>query len=252
MENEIQPSAPPVQPIPQTTPNLSQSINWSRISLFTLLGLVFIAGSIFVGFQMGKTQAPSQQPIVVQPTASPAQVVVQPTVTPATSPITDATTNWKTYTSTRYTLKYPAEWIVDEKCTKLEYPTNNPCIYSSDYHPVTKKIDPGEGGDDTVTEYNLGTFLNINSLENVTYDSTGFCSPGGPVSVDNCHEKIINGNRYALREIGSYPYPTTSVNAWLLKDNKGVIELHYSFSKENKVKDLQLFDQILATFKEID
>lgn len=161
----------------------------------------------------------------------------------------DPTANWKTYTSAKYTLKYPGGWIVDEKCTKLGHPASNPCIYSSDYHPVTRKVEPGDGGSDTVTEYNVGTLLNIDLLENVAYDPNGFCSPGGPASIGDCYEKTINGNRYALRESGSYPYPPTSINAWLLINNNGVVDLGFSFSKANKVADLQIFDQILSTFK---
>jgi len=245
MENENQPNISPVQPLPQTSTSISRSI----ILLFTVLGLIVIAGSVFVGIQVGKNQTPKQQPIVVQPTITPIQVVANPSITPTANSITDSTTNWKTYTSIKYTFKYPSEWLVDEKCTKLGYLASNPCIYSSDYQPVTKKIEPGEGGSDTVTEYNVGTLLSIDLLESIAYNSTSFCSPGGPASIDNCHEKTINENRYALREIGSYPYPTTSINAWLLKNNNGVVNLSFSFSKTNKDADLKLFNQILSTFK---
>jgi len=235
------------------TPNLPPSpTNWLKVLLFTMLGLVVLAGSMFVGIQIGKNQAPDQQPVVVNPTVSSTQVDASPTIAPTSSPIIDLTTNWKTYISAKYTFRYPSEWIVDEKCTKLGHPASNPCVYSSDYEPVTKKIEPGDGGEDTVTEYNVGTLLNIDLLENVAYDSNGFCSPGGPASIDNCHEKTINGNIYALREIGRYPYPTTSINAWLLKNNNGVVNLSYFFSKKNKVADIQLFDQILASFKLIN
>jgi hypothetical protein len=251
VENEIQPNISPVQSLPQTSVSVSSptSTHWSKILLFTILGLVVITSSVFIGIQIGKNQTSNQQPIVVQPATSPTQLVTSPTITPTANTITDSTANWKTYTSERYTLRYPGEWIVDEKCTKLGYPASNPCMYSPDYQPVTKKIEPGEGGIDTITEYNIGTLLNIDLLDNVAYDSNGFCSPGGPASIENCHERTINENRYALREIGSYPYPTTSINAWLLKDTNGVADLSFSFSKTNKITDLQVFDQILSSFK---
>ncbi|MBU1104379.1 hypothetical protein KJ664_00570 [Patescibacteria group bacterium] len=119
MENEIQPNTPPIQPLPQSsTPIPTQkTTKWSKILLFTVLGLGAIAGSIFFGIQIGKNQTPNQQPIVVQPTASPTQAIVNPTALPTENPTIDTTTNWKTYTSTTYGLsfKYPQDYKVEER-----------------------------------------------------------------------------------------------------------------------------------------
>ncbi len=108
MENEIQPSIPPVQPLPQAPPITPSSTNWSKILSFTVIGLIVVAGSVFVGIQIGKNQTPNQQSIVAQTTASPTRAAVNPTIQPTVIP----TSNLKTLTSDqfRFTLKYPNDW----------------------------------------------------------------------------------------------------------------------------------------------
>lgn len=102
MENEIQPNIPPVQPLPQTP--VPPTINWKRIVLFILLGLVVIAVSVFIGIQIGRNQVSSQQPVAIQPTATP----TAPTST------NDSTVDWKTYTNTRYSysFQYPQQYNI--------------------------------------------------------------------------------------------------------------------------------------------
>lgn len=106
MENEVQPVKPLSQTptlIPISTP---PSTNWSKILLFTVLGLISVAGFVFAGIQIGKNQSSSQQPVVVQPTASPTQTfTLTPTNIPETitpkisfSPTTTAPTSTPTPT----------------------------------------------------------------------------------------------------------------------------------------------------------
>lgn len=80
MDNQTQPNIPPLQPQPQT-PTLP-SINWVKIILFVLLGLIIVASSIYAGIQIGKNKTPNQQSVAVQPTASPTQIMVRPTASP--------------------------------------------------------------------------------------------------------------------------------------------------------------------------
>lgn len=249
MENDPQLNSSPIPPSPEIIPAAPSSTNFSKIILFIMLALITGVGLLFVGVQIGK-QTINQQESALQKVAPPAQTAIESSPAPTSNSAATSAATWKIYSSAKYTFKYPSEWIIDEKCTKLDYPSNNLCIHSPDYQPITQKIDPpGEGGIDTLTEYNIGTFLNIGLLNNVPYDATAFCSPGGPLLIDSCHEKILNTNRYATRETGFYPYPTVSTNAWLIINNYGVVNLNFSFSKENKAADLQIFDQILASFQ---
>jgi len=106
MENEIQPNILPVQPLPQTpTPvTTPATTNWSKILLFMILGLVIIAGLIFIG----KNITSNHQPIIVQPTVLPTQTAIPASTT---SPTIDTTVDWKTYTNTAgYSIKYPASF----------------------------------------------------------------------------------------------------------------------------------------------
>lgn len=73
MENDIKENIPADQPLPQTTPLVPPSTNWLKLLLFTILGLIVIVGSVFVGIQIGKNQAPLQQPITIQPSIVPSQ-----------------------------------------------------------------------------------------------------------------------------------------------------------------------------------
>lgn len=112
MENEVQPTIPPVQPLPQTPVPVPPSTNWSKTLLFTALGLVIVAGSVFFGIQIGKSQISNQQPVTVQPTITPSQTLVNPTALPTTNPTTD----WKTYTNQKlsFTVKYPSNLYFKE------------------------------------------------------------------------------------------------------------------------------------------
>ena len=62
MENEIQPNVP-------------SHTNWQKVLLFIFLGLVVIAGSVFVVIRIGKSQTTNQQPITEQLTNIPTQGV---------------------------------------------------------------------------------------------------------------------------------------------------------------------------------
>jgi hypothetical protein len=116
MENEIQPNVLPVQPLSLTpTPIPTQSsTNGLKILIFTVLGLAIIAGSVFVGIQIGKSQTPSQQSNAVQPTSSPTQTVVNSTAQPTTIPTNKPTIDWKIYANTKYgySLKHPNDYLV--------------------------------------------------------------------------------------------------------------------------------------------
>jgi hypothetical protein len=115
VENEVQPNIPPVQPLPQTPPVSTPSTNWSKILLSTIIGLIVITGSVFIGIQIGKNQLTNQQSINEQPIIPLTQATTTPTVLPTTpSPTINPTTDWKTYINTkyRYQLLYPSDWLV--------------------------------------------------------------------------------------------------------------------------------------------
>lgn len=120
MDNEIQQNIPPIQPLPQVP--VTPSANYSKLLLFTMLGLIVVTGAVFAGIQIGKNQKTRQQPITEQPTILPTQVVVNPTTIPTTiwptepNPSINPTADWKTYANTKfnYEIKYPEQFIISE------------------------------------------------------------------------------------------------------------------------------------------
>lgn len=116
MENEIQQNIPPVQPLPQTPSIVPSSTNWLKILLFVVLGLAVVAGSVFIGIQIGKNQTSSQQQITVQPTVLPTQTVTNPTTIPisttTTIPTINPTSDWQVYLNTQanFSINYPKGW----------------------------------------------------------------------------------------------------------------------------------------------
>lgn len=130
MKNVIQPSIQPVQPLlrtPASIPTSSPS-NWSKIILFSTLGLIIIVGLLLIGVQIGKSQITNQHSIVAQPTILPTQTTINPAIIPtqtdspttfpstATTSANNSTTNWKTYTNNllKYSIKYPQNWLLSD------------------------------------------------------------------------------------------------------------------------------------------
>jgi hypothetical protein len=68
MKNEIQSNIPPVQPLSLSPIPVSPSNNWSKILLFIILGLMTVAGLVFIGIEVGRGQALNQRLVAIQPT----------------------------------------------------------------------------------------------------------------------------------------------------------------------------------------
>lgn len=79
MKNKIQPTIPPIQPIPQNTTNVQPSNKLFKLLLFTMLGLTVITVWLFIGIQNDKNKTFDQQ-LVVLPTLQPTQATVVPSI----------------------------------------------------------------------------------------------------------------------------------------------------------------------------
>lgn len=98
MRNQIKQDIPSNQPLPQTPPEVPPKppSNWAKILLFTVLGGT-IAGSVFLGIQIGKSQTPIQRQISVQPTALQNQITASASGLAIASSAANTTEYWKTY-----------------------------------------------------------------------------------------------------------------------------------------------------------
>lgn len=123
MENDVQSNIPPVQPPPQTPSPVSHFNIRSKILLFTVLGFIIVAGSVFVGTQIGKD--------------IPTQTIVNPTVSPTVpNPTTNPTANWKLFEDKKYhfSIKVPEYF-------NLEPITDPPWSANTWYYSEDDKID---------------------------------------------------------------------------------------------------------------
>ncbi|HUW24881.1 MAG TPA: hypothetical protein VMW04_04705 [Patescibacteria group bacterium] len=109
MEEQIPPTppiSPPPPPAVPATPVPSQSVARPKTFLFVILGLVLVGGALFAGIVLGQKGflsgiLPSRQPLPTPTT------IAQPTPTP------DPAANWQTYQSDEmnFSLKYPQGWF---------------------------------------------------------------------------------------------------------------------------------------------
>jgi len=123
MVEQIQEVAPPTQPEPVTTvpAQLPKKNNLLTIVIpacrqagCLIVILLVGIGGVYAGIQIGKKQV-MMKPSPVIPTIIPTQVL-EPTTIPTQVPETtniptpDDTTNWKTYTNSDLTFRYPSTW----------------------------------------------------------------------------------------------------------------------------------------------
>lgn len=238
MENEIQPSVPPVQPMPQAPTSVPSHTNWLKILLFVLLGIIIIAGSIFVGIQIGKNQTIDQQPVVKQPTIPLIQTKVNPTA------------DWQTYTKLGYEIKYPQSSVV----TEFSLDPSIPDLLSSTSTEITVDRPEGRGTGIALSFVSVWKNLGVNITDTSSRDKwcsllqkelTGQleCFYAGKlplVQVNGYDAYQINGGHDAtLRKIIYIPH------------NNYVYELNIpiGYDAENK---FPVSDQILSTFKFIN
>jgi hypothetical protein len=128
---------------------------WLKIGLFASVGLFLAGGLVFAGMQIGKRQTQSQLPAQPTPipraiaTPTPVAVViptqaVMVTPTPMLTPTFDPTTNWKTYTNTKYgySIKYPLGAEVKE----FGYPNKDMCFNITYKLTSITIVSPDAGG----------------------------------------------------------------------------------------------------------
>lgn len=136
MDNPTQPNTPPIQSAPQV-PISSPSTNWGKILIFVFLGLVVVAGSVFVGIQIGNKQTANQRPITEQTTVFPTQVVINPTIVTTTKAISP-TINEQTFTYKNFSFTYPNSWKFLSKDIDNNFPLKDRLIFDEKIIAIEK------------------------------------------------------------------------------------------------------------------
>lgn len=228
MDNQNQPNIPPVQPLPQTP--ITPSINWSKIILFIFFGLIVVAGAVFAGIQIGNKKTPNQQSITKQPKIIPTQVV------------DNQSTNWKTYTDTKYEyqINYPDDWQknelalivgsqngkeIDDNVVELSSKSIYRVIIDSENNEISMPLD--KSINDLIIK-NSNIFLDKNQSTKVAGLPT--------IAVDSQNE----GNNI--------------VTYYFIYNNKAYSISTYTSGQENYTfgEPAKIYNQILSTFKFTD
>jgi len=239
MEAEVPPNIARIQPLPEVP--VLPSKNWLKILSFTLLEVVVIAGSVFIGIQIGRNQIVNQQPITAQPTIIPSQTTTNSTTNP--------TSDWKTYTNSLYKFEfqYPPDWEMNKYAQggsdshKLSPEELNHFISFSKYTP-----DKSHG-------YSISV-----SVNNSQMGKPIFCS--GSVTDPSCLSQFFDSQpeiKYQEYQIASLDQ-TPAIKYSDIADyttivfvkNKTLIEINYPPDPYQSMETLT--DQILSTFKFIN
>lgn len=151
------------------------------------------------------------------------------------------TTNWKTYTNSKYkiTFNYPDSWIVGED--NGEKSRGEPFIFLRRSSLQTQ--------DKTYGEVYIWIYNDIKTVEQ--YIAKLCDSPGVCVSSDNVKNiKVANLDAFNIKNIPA-PLPSEEV---VFKEGDLLIAFHFNYQGENynnysNKESKQIFDQILSTFK---
>lgn len=205
-----------------------------------LVGILIIMAVAGGAYYLGKSQAPKPKP----------QNSVVTSQTPQSTPISfltpDLTINWKQYLGSDFTFKYPSSWT---------FGASDP-TYISLLDP--KYSDPNCRGDCPVFTIDFHVQKNLNNLDLETIIQNNYKSVAGltgdynKVKTEDFTDK--NGVHYkkaiGIPGGGFYQLYTLKNNKiYILSPGAGVNGMLDDESDPKVKTDLEIFDQILSTFK---
>lgn len=209
------------------------------------LGAIYIlVGVLILGLVAGGAYYLGKQ---ATPKSSPAPIVSQtpqPTPTPDASPAPTGageTANWKAYTSAKakYSFKYPTEWPL------VNIPVSNGCTVCIEDLQFTPNYNPNSG-DTTIAVILVNKEASIKTLD----DYINIHVKGDSSKIDLKNTSVGGENAVSYRLSGGIP-PLPIIEYAVVKNGFNY-QIRLEDSKEtNKStkKNLQLFNQILSTFK---
>ena len=214
MDNPAAPiSSIPLQPA-VSFPVESKNRPWL---LWSAIGLIFLALGIAVGLFSAKFLSQSQD-------ASPLTSTPSPTQSPASTPTPDPAAGWKIYSSTVFSFKYP-------QSLKLEERQKNYIVLLSDAsNPQSVLV--------SVDARLTNNYAN--------YDRAVSAAKSGLTNVQT--EEMINGIKISGK-VGLGYGEGQQIVIMLFKYQQGAVEAETTATNVNQ---LQVFDQILSTFKFLD
>lgn len=216
-----QPQIPQNPQIPQDPPIYDQPPTTGKKPLLIigliLLSLTIITVAIYAGMKIAEKKNQSQTPSTTKNLISPTKIQNVPTAVPTTNP----TANWKAYNSNILSFKYPTELTLQER--QINYfvllsDSNNP-------QSVVASIDARL----------IGNYVN--------YEKAISSTKAGLTGIQT--QELNNGIKISGK-IGPGMGQGQSIIIVLFKYQQGAIEIETTTTDPTQ---LQLFDQILSTFK---
>lgn len=197
------------------------------IVIIILIAILSVGGYLLYSQQTRPTPPP-QNPAVTPPA---------PQATPAPSPTPDETTNWKTYTSTKYnfSFKYPETWI----------------DVGSGGDPTLETSISNEGKSAPLAGTNKHVFLMIQSNQG-TKLAQCFATNLSKTDSKSTSDVIMSGYPAKKYSVDSSPPAGELAYATIyttLYQNRCYILEFLSLSKEARNSNMSTSDQILSTFK---
>lgn len=202
-------------PVEETPPSVANKVpfgGWWKVGILAVG--VLLAGSIaYAGYQYSQKQTPS----ITQPTPTPIAV---------TTPISDETANWKTYTSSdnSYLIKIPPTWNSLNCSYSVIFDPNPPSSCATD-SPGTLSISVSNKTGESLVE--IGKEFKV-----VTRN---------PLSIGG-----EQGEKVVTEKVEAAPGANNIIIAAVA--HKGKV---YTFNLQDTIQE-RIFDQILSTFKFLD
>ena len=258
MDNQTQPNIPSFQPTPE--PPVTPPTNWSKIIIFILIGLVVVAGSTYVGIQIGKNQIGKQSKIVEQPTIIPTQTAIIPTTVLPTkpNPTADPTADWKTYQLPQLNIDFKMTLNLNPS-EKLSFTISHSNLYWNDAPNSLVKLSAT-----SLKSTFEGGFSYLNGCVGYKKSETGYkfltytkAEIDIPIELT---KEIINQNKIKYLVIKSDPYkiiegmPPIGITekgyiAAIINTNNAEFPALVIQMKLSEVDTETVFEQILSTFK---
>lgn len=201
MENETQQNYPPVQSPPQTPPFVPSSTNWSKILLFVILGLVIVAGSIFIGIQIGINQKTDSLSISKQSSTTSLPL---PSNTPSEKPVvSNVPTSENTNCIATFTSKY----------LDLHFKYDN-CAWK-----INEQLSNSNSGN---TYYSIITASNSKTLNNLLIKAENIGMGGGYPGCEKVSDIVLlEGNIVRFKTPNNTYLYLNEKNDYAIKGNTG-------------------------------
>lgn len=230
-----------VNPAETTTLPTSNPVNNQKgffpVILGVLLLLVIIAGgAYYLGTQTSTTST--------QPPTNQNNVRTNPTQTPEITQVpqtNDSIVNWKTYTSTKakYSFKYPTEWPL------VNVPPSQGCDVCVEQINITFKYNPNSG------DGNVAIVLIFKEDKIKALDDYVNIHVRGDSSKVNLQYTTVGGEKAVSYTLSGGLPPLPVIEYAVVKNGLYyIIRLDDSIeTNKNKEKNVQLFNEMLSTFK---